>query len=239
MPLSLPGRAPYAPGKVVVDLIQRHRDTGLPRPVSAESLQRVGVSESLAPRTVQALRMLELIDGSGMPTEAFERLKHGSDEEFRRTLTGHLDSVYEPVLDVLGPVAAADDAAVETAFRGFEPHGQRQRMASLFTALYEASGARVGGSGSRAAPGRARAATRKPPKSLVRVDTGAVSIAGRDTEERTAVPRSQTGPAVDPLILAIMAKLPPSGSAWSEAERARFIRVLEGALDLIYTEGMN
>lgn len=234
MPLDLSGRAPYAPGKVVVDLIRRHRDAGLPRPISAEALQRVGVSESLAPRTFQALRLLDLVSEDGAPTEAFERFKHGSDEEFRNALARHLDTVYEPVVAIVN-VPEADDATIETAFRGFEPHGQRQRMVSLFTALYEAAGVRGGEAKSPAAP-RVRAAVRQSPKPSRKVD--ALAAAGVARFPRDVVTSAAPGPtASDPLIAALMSKLPPSGSAWAPEERSRFLRALEGVLDLVYTEG--
>ena len=50
------GPAAYGPAKTIISLIERFRGPGLPFPLSVESLPRVSVSESLAPRTLQSLK---------------------------------------------------------------------------------------------------------------------------------------------------------------------------------------
>lgn len=55
MPVTVDQPAPYAPASAILDLIERHRNKGLPAMVDADALGRAGVSDSLIPRTLQAL----------------------------------------------------------------------------------------------------------------------------------------------------------------------------------------
>jgi len=126
----------YASPKTVRMLIQRHRDTGLPPTLTADSILRVGVSESLAPRTVQTLKLLGMIDEEGQHTEQFRRLRQLSTAEFKPELISLLKSAYATVFEVLEPAGASYET-VQDAFRTFKPEGQRDRMVALFLGLLE------------------------------------------------------------------------------------------------------
>ncbi len=52
--------APYAPASAILDIVSRYRNRGLVFPVNADVLARVGISDSLIPRTLQALQVLDL-----------------------------------------------------------------------------------------------------------------------------------------------------------------------------------
>jgi hypothetical protein len=117
-----------------VDTITRFRDRGLPAPLTAQTLQTIGVAETMAPRTLQALRFLGLLDDDDNPTELFHRIKRASTDEYKGQLAEVIRSAYIRVFSIVDP-AADGDIAVADAFRAFEPSKQRGKMVSLFRGL--------------------------------------------------------------------------------------------------------
>src|SRR5476649_805149 len=65
---------PYAPTSAILEVMDRYRNRGLQSPIDAEVLGRIGISDSLIPRTLQALRTLDLVDEDGKPSATFEGL---------------------------------------------------------------------------------------------------------------------------------------------------------------------
>lgn len=139
MTLGTTGKAPYAPGETVWGVMERYRSVGLTTPIDATVLQRAGVSDSLVPRTLAALRMLDLLDDEGNPTDQFSRLKNAPTPEYPERLAEWLRAVYQPVFQYVDP-SSAPSSQVEDAFRGYEPSGQRGRMVTLFLSLCEKAG---------------------------------------------------------------------------------------------------
>ena len=107
MPVTANAAGPYAPASVILGLVDRHRNKGLPTPVDAEVLARASVSESLTPRTLQALRTLDLIDESGKPTDVLEGLRLAPEAEYSQRLAEWLNVAYADVLSFVDP--AIDD----------------------------------------------------------------------------------------------------------------------------------
>jgi len=136
MVMKASGPAAYGPAKTIIALIERFRGAGLPSVLTVESLPRVSVSESLAPRTLQSLKLLDLIDEQGKPTQQFEDLRRAPTAEFKSELVDLLKSVYAHVFEVVEPANATYEQ-VQDAFRSFAPQGQRDRMVSLFLSLLE------------------------------------------------------------------------------------------------------
>jgi hypothetical protein len=128
------GRAPYAPVSVITNFIARHRDVGISK-VDLDMLGRVGVSESLRPRTLASLKILDFYDEDGTVTEDFAALQRVSSEEFPKRLAQLLAHAYKPIFEVVGDVSHADPGMIDDAFRTFEPAGQRARMVQLFIGL--------------------------------------------------------------------------------------------------------
>lgn len=128
------GRAPYAPTSVIRDFITRHRNVGIPK-VDLETLGRVGVSESLRPRTLASLKLLDFYNEEGAITEDFAAIQRVSTEEFPERLADLLGHAYKPIFEVVGDVSKTDMRMIDDAFRGFEPSGQRDRMVQLFIGL--------------------------------------------------------------------------------------------------------
>ena len=131
--------APYAPFSSIVELIERHRNRGLPPPVTVDVLLRAGVSQSLVSRTLYALQVLDLIDEQGVPTKTFEGIRLAPEAEYKQRLSEWLQSAYADVLKFVDP-AADDETKVRDAFRSYQPVGQQSRMITLFLGLLAAAG---------------------------------------------------------------------------------------------------
>jgi hypothetical protein len=129
------GRAPYASTGSIKTVIEKHRQVGL-QTMSLQRLQQIGVTEALAPRTLQALVFLGFYDDEGAMTPEFDALRKVPEHDFKPHLAALLRKAYAPVLEVLDP-ATATVLDVENAFRagGFEPTGQLPRMVQLFIGL--------------------------------------------------------------------------------------------------------
>jgi len=140
MAIEPDGSAPYASSKSVVALIEGYRDKGYSTPFTPAVLAKAGVEESLINRTIATLKMLDLIEEDGSPTEQFEALKLArGDDEYKKRLAAWLTDVYAPILAYWNPATdPLNDLA--HAFRGYKPEGQRLRMVSLMSALFKYAG---------------------------------------------------------------------------------------------------
>lgn len=139
MPLSQDAPAPYAPTRAIVNLLERSRTKGLPPLIDKDALLRMGVSESLAPRTLQALQTLDLIREDGQHTETMERLRVAPEAEYKSQMAEWLNAAYADILQYVNP-EDGDEASVRDAFRPYKPHSMQDRMLTLFTGLYGAAG---------------------------------------------------------------------------------------------------
>lgn len=140
MPLQPAGPAPYAPAGAILSVIDRYREVGFSgQPVTDLTLGKIGVSESLRPRTIASLRLLDLIQDDGTPTDQLDVLKNARPAEFDDRLAEWLRDTYAPIFGFCDP-ATATAKQIEEAFWGYEPAGQRTRMANLFSGLAARAG---------------------------------------------------------------------------------------------------
>lgn len=215
---------PYAPASPVLNVIRRIRDGRLPDPLTLTNLQQLGVAEGNADRVQKALRFLGLIDAQHRRTETFTRLGRASTDEYPRALAEVLQAAYAPVLQIVNP-AEDTDIAVQDAFRGYEPAGQRPRMVSLFLALSKEAGLVDGGpvparQQTRRSPGRTPTASRTRPST---VEADAPSAATPDEPTTLADYR---------LLVSLINQLPRDGR-WSKARRDRWIQAVTANVDLL------
>jgi hypothetical protein len=225
MPLQGDGNAPYAPASAVIDVIRRYRDRGLQTPFTTDVLTRAGVSESLAPRTLQAFKLLELVGEEGEPTEALVSLaKAPTDEEYRDRLASLIRGVYAKVFSFVDP-AEEDQERVRGAFRSFEPRGQQERMVRLFLALCAHAGiipeaaARVT---SEATPRRDSA--RREPRARATHTT---------RRSRTPDPRPEVE-GLPPVLGGLIRELISIGQTWNAEQRDRFLSAFRSMVDYTY-----
>lgn len=139
MALTQDGPAPYAPTSAIVSVLDRSRARGLPPTIDKDALLRMGISESLAPRTLQALQILDLINDDGTHTQTLEKLRVAPEADYKNHLAEWLNAVYADILHYVNP-EEGDDASVRDAFRPYKPHSMQDRMLTLFTGLYGVAG---------------------------------------------------------------------------------------------------
>ena len=220
MPLQHDGTAPYAPASTILSLIERARTRGLPAPITKDVLLRSGVSESLVPRTLQALQLLELIKDDGAWTQNLETLRSVPETEFQARLADIIRSVYEDVFKFVDPNKDSQ-TAIRDAFRGYNPHGQQERMIPLFMALCKKAG--IIESESTRTPREPRQAKKS-------------QLAQRTSKTDLQQPKKQS-PSTSGLpapLAGLLVALPSEGNGWTQENRDRFYTMFGTMLDFCF-----
>lgn len=230
MPLQSPGAAPYAPPAAVMEVINGYRERGLTTPFNADVLMKAGVSESLVPRTLRSLEVLELIDKDGKPTPQFDLLRRATSEEFKPRLAEFIRGVYAEVFQFTDPVKDTPERVAD-AFRAYDPIGQRGRMVSLFLGLCEAAGivtpgarrASAATSPSRsAAPSRLNGSPKRKPDAPRRENTTVITGHIRTANNDNGIP---------PALLGVLNGLPSPEQGWTREQRENFYKAFGSLLD--------
>lgn len=233
MPVTVDQPAPYAPASAILELIERHRNKGLPQVVDADVLARAGISDSLIPRTLQALKTLDLLTEDGRPSQVFEGIRLAPTAEYQQRLTEWLNAAYADALSYVDP-ATDDEVAMRDAFRKYIPTGQQARMVTLFMGLFTAAGVM---------PQRAKAA---PPKRTAQANGSAKPKSGPTNYQKAAVrslsgqrqPQNETrapnfGGSLPPAIAGLLASLPANGQ-WTQVQRDKFMAAFPVMLDFAF-----
>jgi hypothetical protein len=201
-------------------------------PVTQEVLIKSQVvSDSLAPRTMQALKLLDLLDEQGQPSVALDDLAKAPTTEFKDRLAALVRGAYAPIFSFVDPATDSPEA-VRDAFRGYEPRGQQDRMVTLFYGLCEYAGLAAppkrapakpvssGSNGTRKAPS-ARTSVKKP-------DTSA-SFTGQAPISTDAPPLDT--PGLPAPLQGLLKDLEAIGPTWTKARRDQFLAVFTAVLD--------
>lgn len=231
MPVTADKPAPYATAGAILDLVHRHRDRGLPTPIDSAALGRLGVAQTLIPRTLQTLHSLDLIDPkTGAPTETFEALRLAPEEKFKERLAAWLKGSYADIFSIVDP-SKDGEARIRDAFRTYQPVGQQERMRLLFIGLCVAAGL-MAAKPTRGGSSPSAAASAAPPRrERVRLTPEAKRRLERaDSPARHAVARSNAY-GLPPAIAGLVESLPPPEQGWTAAERDKFLTTFKAVLD--------
>lgn len=224
--------APYAPPTSIIDLIERHRNKGLPKPVNSEVLGRAGIPDSLIARTLQALVTLDLIDDDGNITDVFEGIRLAPEDQYKKRLEEWLNAAYADVLQFVDP-STDGETKVRDAFRTYSPVGQQGRMVTLFIRLFAHAG--IQSEEASAAPARAPRSTRSNAVIKPRVHAKP-----KQDKKKTLYASGEVTlviPAMDPALEGLLKKLPLDGSGWTQQERDSFYKTFGAVLDFAYPVG--
>lgn len=209
--------APYPPSTAILSIIDRYRHRGMQSPFTPEVLGRAGVSDSLIPRTVQALMALELINEAGEPTETLNTLAQAPESDYRGLFGEWVRRVYSDVFAFVNP--ATDDAqAIRDAFRSYEPRGQQHRMVALFMRLCSTGGLL----GERQEQPRQTKSRSRPTTSTARQSTKA---RGSKQKSNLGIPSPLAG---------LLDSLPNEGQGWSQSDREKFMTTFGAVLDFCF-----
>jgi Family of unknown function (DUF5343) len=235
MPVSIDQPVPYAPASAMLDLIERHRNKGLPPVVDADVLLRAGISDSLVPRTLQAMKTLDLLTEDGRPSEVFEGIRLAPTAEYQQRLTEWLNAAYADALSYVDP-ATDDEVAIRDAFRKYTPTGQQPRMVSLFMGLFTAAGVM--------SP-RQKVSTPNPfakPRQNVNKPVKAIKwksvVAAKHASDVSNKPAHNTSVGtIPPALAGLLATLPNDTGMWTRERRDQFVTTFSAVLDYTFKIG--
>jgi hypothetical protein len=232
VPIQPDGEAPYNSAPATVTVIERFRAGTMPTPVTLDVLRRVGIQESLIRRTLKALRLLELIDENGHPTEQFKVLAKVRPDQYKDAFASYLRSVYKDVFTIADP-ANGDMTALQNAFWGYKPRGQHETMVRLFLGLCEYAGLIPEQTRDRPAP-----RPRKDP-----IMTRARKRESQREEQPPPPPAAPPPPVtptpldgVDPALVAWFQKIPRSGTPWAKEDKDRWFTAFRAMVDGVHPE---
>jgi hypothetical protein len=216
------GPAPYSPTKNIITVVEVYRERGLQTPFTAETLARIGIGGALSARGIQSLRLLDLIDKEGNPTDTLQGLRLAPSDEFPARLADAIRAAYAPIFQFADPEGDTPER-IRDAFRVYTPHGQQPRMVTLFIGVCEWAGIRP--ASAKSSPSTAATGTRKPSPARPRPAS---------TTKRTETLRSGSGAKTPGPLLAMLDEL-PGELEWTQVQRDKWYTAFGVMLDFSVT----
>jgi hypothetical protein len=214
--------APYTSPSAVMNIIKRFRQVGMAKPFTVDVLTRAGVTESLAPRTLQSLQALNLLNQDGFPTEELEGLRIVPEADFQSKLADVVRGAYADIFNFVDP-STSDLTHIRDAFRTYEPQGQQPRMVALFLGLCEEAGIPC------PKPIRKERTTKTNRQSKTNNQPRPRGI----SELKSHHVPVKTGNLPSP-IAGLIQTLPSEGMGWTKKKRDDFYRTFGVVLDFCY-----
>jgi hypothetical protein len=175
--------APYAPPSAVLAVIHHYKSKDVPASVTLTNLQQIGVTEALAPRTMNTLKFLGLVREDGTTTDAFRALRFATTDDYTKVLGSILEAAYKGVLDHVD-LATAGDRELNNAFIPYSPGGQRPRMITLFQALAKEAGWSLAVEPKPSSPRATPTKSSPKPKAKETPRSDAPALSGEATRDR-------------------------------------------------------
>lgn len=225
MPVTPDKPGPYAPASAILEVVNRHRTKGLPQTIDAEVLGRIGISDSLIPRTLQALQTLDLLDADGKISAVLEGIRLAPEAEFQQRLRDWLTSAYAEALQFVDP-ATDDETGIRDAFRSYNPVGQQPRMVTLFSGLFRAAGV-----------GPEKPVPAQRAKSPISKPKGPMKIVKATRKPSIGEVPGVTGAfhsGLPPALSGLLASLPQGGKSWTVTEQDAFLQTFKAVLTFCY-----
>jgi Family of unknown function (DUF5343) len=227
MPLQHDGPAPYGPPRPVLQVIERFRDRGLQTPLTTEVLAKAGVTESLVNRTLQTLKLLDLIEDDGNPSEALRDYAKAPEDEAKARFAEMVRGTYAPIFSFVDP-ASDPPGRIRDAFRSYEPRGQQDRMVILFLGLCEYAGIISEVPKRTPGPKPVRAGSSKPRTTTPQRTRSGVKPPPADRNE------VQVPDQLPDAVKGIVRELAVIGPTWTKDRRDAFMKVWEAVVDFSY-----
>jgi len=223
MTVSTESPGPYAPSSAIIGLLTRARTRGLMAPVTKDVLMRAGITDSLVPRTLQSLQTLDLIDETGQFTPIMSKLRAVPEAAYKEALAEWLQSTYAEVFQFVDP-RHDDVVRVRDAFRLYTPHGQQDRMVSLFMALCAEAGI------IDAATSEGKSAPRKPARPATASSIKRTKLpTGKPQHSPPPPPPLHSG--LPPALAGMLESIPRGGAGWTKSDRDKFVLTFGAVLD--------
>jgi hypothetical protein len=224
MTLVAGGEGAYTTTAAMIAAIEGCRQgAGISFPLAGEDLIAAGVSHSLVTRTLRSMRLLDLLQDGGMPTNFLVDIVTVTTEEYPNALKRWLHHAYEPILRQVDPEQASQEAIMH-AFRHFEPTGQGRAMAALLQGLWRYAN---GSDEPSVVPVRRSLPSRLAAFEAQRAQQEAASAAARRHAAAAAAGRSDL-PAG---LLGLLQQIPRGGDGWTRRRREEFLHAFAAVLD--------
>jgi len=209
----------------MLEIISRRRHRSLPIPINADVLSRASISPSLIPRTLQAFKILDLINDDGNPTDIFEAIRTCPESDYQRRLEEWLKGAYAEVFAFVDPTKD-DEIKIRDAFRSYNPAGQQERMVTLFMGLCAAAGL---------TPEKTASAPRQPRSNPTPAQRQALNpLHKRIINNSNKFPTARMASVslgLPPALSGLLESLPAAGNGWTKDERTKFLTTFQAVLD--------